>query len=69
MPTPISNVASPVSQGNFDPSKLPPGTEAFYNSAVFASTLMQFLATAVSQDEKAQLQGLEDIKNAINGQS
>lgn len=67
----ISSVSSRdyAPQGNFDPHNLPPGSEDFYNSTAFAANQAHFLSSIVSDDEKQQLKGLQDIKNAINGQT
>jgi hypothetical protein len=63
-------MVSPVRpQTNFDPRNLPPGTTDFYNPTHFAASEMGFLATQVSQEQQAQERGLNQIKDAINGNS
>ena len=54
---------------NFNPNKLPPNSEGFYNSPTFASHQIGFLSTLVSQEERANLDGLDQIKKAIKGET
>ena len=54
-------------QVNFLTDNLPPNTDNFYNSKQFAQNEVQFLSTMISIDQKAQQNGLQQIKDAING--
>lgn len=62
----IDSITS-ISQSNFLSANLPPNTDSFYNSKQFAQNESHFLSTLVSIDEKAQEQGIQQIKDAING--
>lgn len=63
----MTDPIAPISQTNFLPGNLPPNTDSFYNSKQFAQNEIQFLSTMISIDDKAQENGLQQIKNAING--
>lgn len=56
-------------QQNFDLTNIPSGSEGFYNSAAFASTLSTTLSGLIQQSDQAHERGVEDIKKAINGET
>ena len=63
------DATKPVSQENFLPGNIPPGSGDFYNSKKFAENEMKYLASLFSANQKAMERGLQEIKKAINGET
>ncbi|MBS0604977.1 MAG: hypothetical protein JSS60_08095 [Verrucomicrobia bacterium] len=64
-----TNALNQTPQENFAPNNIPPNTDAYYNTVGFATNLSAFLATVIQEDQQAQENGLNQIKDAINGQT
>lgn len=63
----MTDSITPITESNFLPGNLPPNSEAFYNSKQFSQNELQFLSTMISIDDKAQQNGLRQIKDTIEG--
>lgn len=60
---------NPVAHMNFTLDHLPPNSADFYNTKGFIENEFKTLASQASQEEKDILNGLHEIKQAINGES
>ena len=65
----MTNPIDSTPQGNFPIGNLPPDTAAFYNSKAFANNEIHFLGTMISMMQKGLEEGLQQIEDAINGQT
>lgn len=65
----MSDVTNAIPEINFPSRNLPPNTQGFFNSPVFAQNEMQFLASYISMMEKAFMGGQQQIKEAIDSQT
>lgn len=60
---------NPAAHINFSLETLSPNSEGFFNSKGFISNELKALASEASHEEKQMMKGLQEIKEAIHGET